>query len=127
MTENESFPTEAFVSRDQGRDLMADIIDAYMSEGGEFRSYDLADRIQRRLNGSGWWFVHGGDVERMISQEHPFNARMADQLNAACKVVDRHTHGEAQYDPDWWEINAILRRPQPSETWIFDPEAGPET
>ena len=66
-------------ARDQGRDLMADAIDAYMAEGGEFRAYDLADRLTRKLNQGGWWFVHGGDVERMISQEHPFNARMAEQ------------------------------------------------
>ena len=77
------------VARDQGRDLMADSIDGYMSEGGEFRSYDLADRLTKKLNLAGWWFVHGGDVERMISQEHPFNVKMKERADAAEAECER--------------------------------------
>ena len=32
------------------RDWLADIIGAYMGEGGEFRTYDLADRILRKID-----------------------------------------------------------------------------
>lgn len=49
-------------TRDQGRDLMANAIDSYVSEVVEARPYDLADRIIRTLNQRGWWFVWGADV-----------------------------------------------------------------
>ncbi len=96
MSENSDFPTPPGI-RDQGRDRMADVIDEYMSEGGEFRSYDLADRLLRKLNGSGWWFVWGSDVERMISEEHPFNASMAADrqryADALRSIVDHYGWG----------------------------------
>jgi hypothetical protein len=47
------------------RDLLADTIDTYMMQGGEYREYDLADRIQKTLHERGWWVVWGATVAHM--------------------------------------------------------------
>lgn len=64
-------------TEDQARDLLADIIDAYMSEGGEFRAYDLVDRIHRRLNESAWWLVPAENLKGLISEVDALTTRLA--------------------------------------------------
>ena len=62
------------------RDLLAEVIDGYMTQGGEFRSYDLADRLRRKLP----------TATRSLREQLQEAEERAERYREALERVDKH-------------------------------------
>lgn len=98
------------------RDLMADTIDEYMGEGGEFRAYDLADRLQKTFFERGWWIKWGAQIAHILDRLDT-KSNEVDVLERVIRTVHNGSYETSDWseDPEAADAFARITSPKSSE------------